>query len=71
MQKVGFPLGCQASCEGLEPGDRITGWDGQRIAGYYDLVLKINDARPGQTVHLGVVRRNRAMTVAVTLGEGD
>ncbi len=63
--------GGPAARGGLEPGDRITGWDGQRIAGYYDLVLKINDARPGQTVRLGVDRRNRAMTVAVTLGEGD
>lgn len=65
------PHGSPGAVAGLQPGDQVIAWDGQRIAGYYDLVLRINAAAPGQRIRLGVQRDGRSLALDITLGEDD
>ena len=53
----------------LQPGDVITGWDGQTILNNYDLVAAINKAQPEQTAEVTVLRNGKSVTEAIKLGQ--
>lgn len=54
---------------GLQPGDVITGIDGNKVEDYNELTLAVIGHQPGSTVKLDVVRNGKPMTVDVTLGQ--
>ncbi len=54
---------------GLHRGDIIIGVNGQTIADYSELRLRIAEAAPNSTVHLKVMREGKEMDISVTLGE--
>jgi serine protease Do len=58
-----------AAAAGLQPGDVILSWNGQKLANYFNLVQMTNRSQPGQTVSLGLDRNGQALTVDLTLGE--
>jgi len=53
---------------GLQSGDVVTAWDGQKIAGAGDLVAAIRRSRPGAKVKLSVRRDDKTMELTVQLG---
>jgi serine protease Do len=57
-----------ASHAGLQTGEVITGWNGHRVLNYYQLVVDINAARPGQRITLDVAKGGNILQVPVTLG---
>jgi serine protease Do len=61
--------GGPAARAGIKPGDVITAFGGRPVHSYCDLIIDTDNARPGQTVPVTVVRGSRAITVQVTLGE--
>ena len=61
--------GGPAAAAGLQAHDQVVAWDGESLAGYYDLVLRMNAARPGQRIRLTVDRAGRTAVVEVTLGQ--
>ncbi len=61
--------GSPAANAGVQPGDVITAWNGRPVLNYYQLVLALNEAEPGQTVHLTVTRAGVAAQLSVALGE--
>ena len=61
--------GGPAADAGLEPGDVIIGFDGQRVADEDDLVRMVVGTRPGTTVPLQIVRDRTEQTVNITIGE--
>ena len=63
--------GGPAADAGLEPGDVIIGFDGQRVADEDDLVRMVVGTRPGTTVPLQIVRDRTEQTVDITIGELD
>jgi serine protease Do len=52
---------------GLQTGDVITELDGKTVTDAGQLQMTVEQKRPGDTVHLQVVRDGKPMTVAVTL----
>jgi len=60
--------GGAAAAAGLEPGDRITRIDGERIATFADL-QRVVAARPGESVAVEFVRDGRRSGVEATIGE--
>lgn len=77
---TGVVPGSPAQRAGLQVGDRILAWDGRALHGYYELVLRINAATPGERVSLTIARSppgaapegagaaGQPQTVAVRLG---
>jgi len=53
---------------GLRAGERILAWNGTPIRNYYDLVLRINAAEPGERVRLTVSSGGAPRVVPVVLG---
>jgi len=60
--------GGPAERAGLQVGERLLGWDGVPIQGYYDLVLRVNNASPGQRVRLTVSQGGATRALGVVLG---
>lgn len=60
--------GSPAAQAGLKVNDVITGWNGTSVLNYYQLVVDINSASPGQKVTLDITRNGKALQVPVTLG---
>jgi serine protease Do len=54
---------------GLKTGDVITELDGKSITDAGELQMLVGQRRPGDTIHLDVMRDDRPTTVAVTLGD--
>ncbi len=58
-----------AARAGIHRGDIILGLNGQKIADFQELRLRISEAALNTSVHLMVVRDGKQMEVPVTLGE--
>ncbi len=58
-----------ASKAGIEPGDVITAVNGKEVADSRNLARTISSMPPGTSARLTVVRKGKAKTVNVTLGE--
>src|ERR1039457_4379927 len=54
---------------GLKTGDVITELDGKSITDSGELQMLVGQKRPGDTIHLAVMRDNKRTTVAVTLAD--
>ncbi len=54
---------------GLKTGDVITELDGKEITDAGQLQMLVGQKRPGETIHLEVIRDDKPTTVAVTLGD--
>jgi serine protease Do len=52
---------------GLRTGDVITEMDGKPVADAGELQMRVAQKRPGDTIHLQVVRDSKPTTIAVTL----
>ena len=52
---------------GLRTGDVITELDGKAVTDAGELQMLVAQKRPGETIHLQVVRDSKPTTVAVTL----
>jgi len=53
---------------GLQPGDEIIGYDGQRVFSYGELSERTMNAQPGQSVVVDIVRDGVPMQVVVDAG---
>ena len=54
---------------GLQKGDVVTALNGQKIADYHDLRLRISQTAPGTSVKLDVYRNGQKEVINATLGE--
>jgi serine protease Do len=54
---------------GLKTGDVVTELDGKKIADSGELQMLVGQKRPGDTIHLQVVRDDKSTTVNVTLAD--
>jgi serine protease Do len=54
---------------GLKTGDVVTELDGKAITDAGQLQMLVGQRRPGDTIHLDVMRDDKPTTVAVTLGD--
>ena len=63
--------GGPAADAGLEPGDVIVSFDGQRVGDEDDLVHMVVRTRPGATVPIQVMRDRQEQTLDITIGELD
>ncbi len=54
---------------GLKTGDVITELDGKPVGDAGELQMLVGQKRPGDTVHLGVMRDDRSTDIAVTLAD--
>ena len=81
-QRFGFPVsegayvsevssGSGAQTAGIQKGDIITEFDGEKVTSASDLTLDVRKKNPGDTVTLKLYRGTQEMTVQVTLGEGQ
>ena len=77
-QSFGLPQGAAvkavsqdspAEAAGLQPQDIITHIEGAAITGSNDLVHRISELSPGDTVKLTVYRRGQTLEISVTIGE--
>ena len=60
--------GTPAADAGLQPGDVVTGIDGEAVSGSESLTAQVRERAPGDAVTLDVVRGGAQQQVAVTLG---
>ncbi|WP_415951124.1 trypsin-like peptidase domain-containing protein [Streptomyces sp. KLOTTS4A1] len=63
--------GGPADKAGIEPGDVITGVDGQRIHSAEELIVKIRAQEPGDRMKLTIERDGKERDITLTLGEAD
>lgn len=54
---------------GLQKGDVITALNGQKIADYHDLRLRISQTAPGTAIKMDVYRNGQKQQMTATLGE--
>ncbi|BDH44416.1 serine protease [Salmonella enterica subsp. enterica serovar Choleraesuis] len=59
--------GSGAAKAGVKPGDVIVSLNGQPLASFAELRVKIATTQPGSTVQLGIIRNGKPQTVKVTL----
>jgi len=52
-------------------GDIIVGLNGEKIKSYEDLLLAIEQYKPGQTIELSLLRNGKPLTVSLTLNESS
>jgi S1-C subfamily serine protease len=50
-------------------GDIVTEIDGKKVAGMDELIETVNDAKPGQSIELSILRDGQHKTAEVTLGK--
>lgn len=60
--------GGPAEKAGLKSGDIIVSFDGNKVAGYEDLVSAIKSHKAGDTVTVGIYRNGKESSLSVTLG---
>ena len=60
--------GGPAEKAGLKSGDIIVSFDGNKVAGYDDLVSAIKSHKAGDTVTVGIYRNGKEGSLSVTLG---
>jgi len=65
----GVTKGLSAEQAGIQPGDVIVEFDGERVEGNKDLVQKASATKPGTKVKIVVVRNGRRKRISVTMGE--
>jgi len=53
----------------IAPGDVITSVAGQPASDDRDLIKRVSDMPPGQSIELGLIRQNEQKKINVTLGE--
>ncbi|WBB64471.1 trypsin-like peptidase domain-containing protein [Streptomyces sp. WMMC500] len=63
--------GGPADTAGIEPGDVITGVDGEAVHNGEELIVKIRSRSPQDELTLTIERDGEELTVDVTLGEGE
>jgi serine protease Do len=61
--------GSAAEEAGIEVGDQITHFDGQRIRRFAELMAIVQTRDPGDQVTLGILRNGRDLELNVTIGE--
>ena len=61
--------GSAAETAGIEIGDQITHFDGQRIRRFAELMAIVQTRDPGDQVTLGILRNGRDLELDVTIGE--
>ncbi len=54
---------------GLRAGDRLTSFDGQKVADWQSMLVHIEKSRPGQTVTIGYIRNGTPGVARATLAE--
>jgi S1-C subfamily serine protease len=52
-------------------GDIIVGLNGNKIKSYEDLVLEIEQYKPGETIQLNLLRDGKSVSVSVTLNSSN
>jgi S1-C subfamily serine protease len=52
-------------------GDIIVGLNGEKIKSYEDLLLAIEQYKPGQTIELSLLRNGKPLKVSLTLNESS
>jgi membrane-associated protease RseP (regulator of RpoE activity) len=62
--------GSAAATAGLQVGDKIVSFDGERHALFSELRPLIQES-PGKTVHLGVLRNGQDLTLTATIGQDE
>ena len=67
MRIGGIMPGSPAEKAGLKEGDIIVQFNGIPVHNMYDYTNDLDDAKPGQTVKLKVVRKGKTMEVEITL----
>jgi serine protease Do len=68
---TGIQQGSPAAKAGLEPGDVITDWDGQKVIAPDELRRLVAGAKIGSKVEIKVIREGRTRSLEVTIGERD
>ncbi len=68
---AGITEGGPADQAGIQPGDVITSFDGQSVAGPDELIVAIRAGVPGDTVPVTFERNGSEQTVQVVLGEAS
>ena len=63
--------GSPAAQAGLSVGDMVVAIDGEAVAGVDDMLRLLNSERIGREVTLAVLRRGKALSVALLPGERD
>jgi S1-C subfamily serine protease len=63
--------GSPAAQAGLQAGDLVVAIDGEAVAGVDDMLRLLNSERIGREVTLAVLRRGKALPVALQPGERD
>lgn len=66
---VGVEAASPAAQAGIQPGDVITGIADQPVATVHDLLSRLSQAQPGQTLPLTVVREGAQQNITVRVGE--
>jgi len=64
-------LNTPAEEAGLQPGDLILGLDGEPVANTQELIGRISDLPPGETIRLDLLRGGERMDLVVTLGDRE
>ena len=59
--------GGSAGLGGIQPGDILVRWDGQKVADIRDWMGKLAEHKPGDVVNVGVKRDGEEITLEVTL----
>lgn len=62
--------GSGALAAGIHKGDTLVSVEGAKLATWDDLVLRISQRTPGDTVNIGYIRAGKAETAEVKLGRG-
>ncbi|AYA42014.1 Do family serine endopeptidase [Xenorhabdus nematophila] len=60
-----------AAKAGIKPGDVLVSFDGKKISSFAELRAKIGTTAPGKEIKIGLLRKGRPLTVAVTLDNSD
>lgn len=69
LRVAGVLPGSPAERAGLRMGDKILTLDGAKVSEVTQVTGLIQQARPGQVVHLGVLRANESLSLTVAIGD--